>query len=77
MLLVGNTGSGWIGAYSPLTGQFVDYLRDAAGQPITIPGLWALGFGSGSAQSGPTNVLYFTGGGVDLTTGVFGAIAAN
>jgi uncharacterized protein (TIGR03118 family) len=77
MLLVGNTGSGWIAAYSPLTGQFVDYLRDAAGQPITIPGLWALGFGSGSAQSGPTNVLYFTGGGVDLTTGVFGAIAAN
>ena len=77
MLLVGNTGNGWIGAYSPISGQFVDYLRDATGQPVTIPGLWGLGFGSGSAQSGPTNVLYFTGGGPDLTTGVFGAIAAN
>jgi uncharacterized protein (TIGR03118 family) len=77
MLLVGNTGSGWIGAYSPVTGLFVDFLRDATGQPITIAGLWGLGFGNGSSASGPTNVLYFTGGGVDLTTGVFGAIAAN
>jgi len=77
MLLVGNTGSGWIGAYSSTTGQFVDFLRDANGQPITIPGLWGIAFGSGSVDSGPTNVLYFTGGGPDLTTGVFGAIAAN
>jgi len=77
MLLVGNTGSGWIGAYSPRNGKFVDFLRDASGQPITIPGLWALSFGSGSVHSGPTNVLYFTGGGSSFSTGVFGAIGAN
>jgi uncharacterized protein (TIGR03118 family) len=77
LLLVGNTGSGKIGAYSPTTGRFVDFMRDAGGQPIVIPGLWALSFGIGTADSGPTNVLYFTAGGPDLTTGMFGAIAAN
>jgi uncharacterized protein (TIGR03118 family) len=77
LLLVGNTGSGLIGAYSPRTGQFVDFLRDAGGQPIVLPGLWGIAFGNGSADSGPKNVLYFAAGGADLTTGVFGAIAAN
>lgn len=77
MLLVGNTGSGWIGAYSPRTGKFVDFLRDASGQPVMIPGLWGLSFGNGSTDSGPTNVLYFAAGGPTLSTGVFGSIAAN
>jgi uncharacterized protein (TIGR03118 family) len=77
MLLVGNTGSGWIGAYSPSTGAFQDFLWDSTGADITIPGLWGLEFGNGSTESGPTNVLYFNGGGPNLTTGVFGAITAN
>lgn len=77
MLLVGNTGSGWIGAYSPRTGSFLGFLQDASGQTITIPGLWGLSFGNGNAESGPTNVLYFTAGGANLATGVFGSIAAN
>lgn len=76
-LLVGNTGSGMIGAYSATTGRFVDFMRDAGGQPIIIPGLWGISFGIGTADSGPTNVLYFAAGGPNLTTGVFGAIAAN
>jgi uncharacterized protein (TIGR03118 family) len=76
-ILVGNTGSGWIGAYNATNGQFMDFLRDSTGALITIPGLWALSFGNGSAESGPTNVLYFTAGGPNLTTGVFGAITAN
>jgi len=75
-LLVGNTGSGWIGAYNASTGKFLGFLENSSGQTITIPGLWGIEFGNGNAESGPTNVLYFNGGG-DYTTGVFGAIAAN
>ncbi len=76
MILVGNTGSGWIGAYSPTTGKFLGFLL-SGGQDITLPGLWGLEFGNGNSESGPTNVLYFTAGGPNLTTGVFGAISAN
>ena len=75
-LLVGNTGSGRIGAYHPRTGKFLGFLKDAGGNPIVIPGLWGIEFGNGNAESGPTNVLYFNGGG-DYTSGVFGAISAN
>jgi uncharacterized protein (TIGR03118 family) len=77
MILVGNTGSGWIGAYSPTTGTFQGFLEDSTAAVITVPGLWGLEFGNGNTESGPTNVLYFNAGGADLTTGVFGAIAAN
>lgn len=76
MLLVGNTGSGWIGAYSKTTGAFAGFLQ-SGGVDLTIPGLWGLGFGNGTSQSGPTDVLYFTAGGVQQTAGAFGAIAAN
>lgn len=76
MILVGNTGSGWIGAYSPSSGKFQGFLQNA-GQTVTIPGLWGLEFGNGNIESGPTDVLYFTAGGANLTTGVFGAITAN
>jgi uncharacterized protein (TIGR03118 family) len=76
MLLVGNTGSGWIGAYSPSTGAFQGFL-ESGGSDITIPGLWGIEFGNGNTESGPTNVLYFNAGGANQTTGVFGAITAN
>ena len=76
MVLVANTTSGWIAAYSTKTGAFEGYLEDAGGDPITIPGLWAIAFGSGNAESGPTTTLYYTGGG-NYSTGVFGAITAN
>lgn len=75
MILVGNTGSGRIGAYSPSTGQFQGFLQ-SGGTPLTLPGLWGLVFGNGNAESGPTNVLYYNAGGANLTTGVFGAITA-
>ena len=74
-ILVGNTGSGWIGAYNSKTGAFKGFLQ-SAGADLFIPGLWALGFGDGSSQSGPTDVLYFNAGGASQTTGVFGAISA-
>jgi uncharacterized protein (TIGR03118 family) len=76
MILVGNTGSGRIGAYK-VSGAFQGFLKDASGQDLIIPGLWGMGFGNGNAQSGPANVLYFNAGGTDQTSGVFGAIAAN
>jgi uncharacterized protein (TIGR03118 family) len=76
MILVGNTGSGWIGAYSPSKGTFQGFLQ-SGGSDLTIPGLWGIEFGNGNTESGPTNVLYFNGGGANLTTGVFGAITAN
>ncbi len=76
MILIGNTGSGWIGAYSRRTGKFQGFLQ-TGGATLTIPGLWGLGFGNGTPQSGPTDVLYFTAGGDTQTTGAFGAITAN
>lgn len=76
MLLVGNTNSGWIAAYDTKTGAFKGFLNDSTGAPITIPGLWAISFGDGNSESGPTNTLYYNGGG-RYTTGVFGAITAN
>jgi uncharacterized protein (TIGR03118 family) len=77
MILVGNTGSGWIGAYNATTGAFQEFLETSTGADVEIPGLWGLEFGNGSTESGPTTVLYFAAGGANLTTGVFGAIAAN
>ena len=77
MILVGNTGSGWIGAYNASTGAFQEFLETSTGADVTIPGLWGIQFGNGSTDTGPTNVLYFAAGGPNLTTGVFGAIAAN
>ncbi len=77
MLLVGNTGSGWIGAYNATTGKFAGFLADSTGYDVTIPGLWGLEFGNGSADSGPTTSLYFAAGGPNLTTGTFGVITAN
>lgn len=74
-ILVGNTGDGTIGAYNKKTGAFLGYLQNA-GVNLTVPGLWALSFGNGNVESGPANVLYFTAGGPNLTSGTFGAIAA-
>ncbi len=76
MILVGNTGSGWVGAYNSKTGAFEGFLQ-SGGTDLSIPGLWGLEFGDGASQSGPTNVLYFNAGGVTQTTGVFGAITAD
>ena len=77
MILVGNTTSGMIGAYDPVTGAFKGFLNDASGNPIVIPGLWGISFGNGNKDSGPTNTLYYSAGDEVQKTGVFGAITAN
>ena len=72
-LLVGNFGDGHINAYKPGTGAFRGQLKDQKGNPITINGLWALGFGNG-ALAGPTDTLFFTAGINDEADGLFGLI---
>lgn len=73
-VLVGNVGSGWIGAYNPTTGNFLGFLHNASKQKITIPGLWAIRFGGGNSNSGPTSSLYFAAGIDGYLHGLFGTI---
>jgi uncharacterized protein (TIGR03118 family) len=76
-LLVGNFGNGRISAYQQRGDKWVykGQLRTANGAPITIDGLWAIGFGNG-ASAGPTNDLYFLAGPTGQSHGLFGFIAA-
>jgi uncharacterized protein (TIGR03118 family) len=76
-VLIGNVTSGKIAAFDPGNGNFLGYLGDANGKDIVNPGLWAIAFGIGNRNNGPTNVLYFNAGGADQTHGLFGAISAN
>lgn len=74
-LLVGQFGSGQIAVYDPVTGRFLDMLRDASNNPITIGGLWSLSFGSGGT-SGSATSLYFTAGSDNEQHGLFGTLTA-
>ena len=76
-LLVGNVGSGEIAAFNASNGKFLGYVSDSNGKPLSNPGLWALSFGNGNTESGPTNTLYFNAGIQNFTHGLFGAITAN
>ena len=71
-LLVGQFGSGRIATFDPATGAFTGFLLGPHG-PMTIPGLWALGLGSGGSN-GPANNLFFTAGIDDEQHGLFGMI---
>jgi uncharacterized protein (TIGR03118 family) len=75
-ILVGNTGSGWIGAYDATTGTFQGFMDGSGGGTLTLPGLWGLEFGNGSTETGPTTSLYFAAGGANLNIGTFGVITA-
>jgi uncharacterized protein (TIGR03118 family) len=78
-LLVGNFGDGQINAYAETApGKFEHRgeLRGSDGKSISIDGLWALQFGHGSANNGPTNTLFFTAGPNDESDGLFGSITA-
>jgi uncharacterized protein (TIGR03118 family) len=72
-LLVGNFGDGTIAAFDLRTGEFRDYLRDAAGKMVEIDGLWALAFGNG-VSLGQADSLYFTAGPNLEQDGVFGRL---
>ena len=78
-LLVGNFGDGRINAYEEgANGRFEHRgeLRDGDSKPISIDGLWALQFGHGATNNGPTSTLFFTAGPNDESDGLFGSITA-
>jgi uncharacterized protein (TIGR03118 family) len=73
LLLIGNFGDGQIHAFDPNTGAFVDTLKDPAGQPIVLDGLWGLLFGN-DALGQPASTLYFSAGVAAETAGAYGKI---
>ena len=73
-LLVGNFGDGRINVIDPVSGEFLDQLRDPDNRPITIDGLWGLIVGNGG-NGGDTDKVYFTAGPDDETHGLFGSLA--
>jgi len=78
-LLVGNFGDGQINAYEEMANGRFEHrgeLRDADGRSLSIDGLWALQFGHGAPNNGPTNTLFFTAGPNDESDGLFGSITA-
>ncbi len=74
-ILVGNFGSGWIAAYNPVTGKFLDYLRDAHGQIVTIDGVWGLAPGN-DGKAGNATSIYFSAGSNHEQGGLFGTLTA-
>ncbi|MEA2607225.1 MAG: hypothetical protein QOI00_1982 [Chloroflexota bacterium] len=77
-LLVGNFGDGRIHAFkwSAEDGwEAHGVIKGVNHRPISIDGLWGIGFGNGSG-SGPTNSLFFAAGPNDETHGLFGSITA-
>ena len=77
-LLVGNFGDGRIHAFrwSAEDGwEAHGVIKGTNHRPISIDGLWGIGFGNGAA-SGPTNTLFFAAGPDDETHGLFGSITA-
>ncbi|MDO6429089.1 TIGR03118 family protein [Flavitalea sp. BT771] len=69
-ILVGNFGDGWINVYDS-TGFYTGALQ-SNGQPVIIPGLWALDFPYNEAPLSDPGKLYFTAGPGDEEHGLFG-----
>ena len=74
-LLVGNFGDGRIHAFRPTPDgwEAVGVIKGTNHKPITIDGLWGIGFGNGGG-AGPSNTLFFAAGPEDETEGLFGSI---
>lgn len=72
-LLVANFGDGRINAFDPSTGNYLGTLEGRDGMPVSIDGLWGIAFGNGLNDQ-PTNTLFFSGGPVDESHGVYGRI---
>jgi uncharacterized protein (TIGR03118 family) len=79
-LLVGNFGDGRINAFAaaPDGWEARGHLKTAGHQPLSIDGLWGIGFGNGNVLtgSGPTTTLYFAAGPNDEENGLFGSITS-
>lgn len=72
-ILVGQFGSGEILAFDPVTGEFRSRLYGADNHPITIDGLWGIGFGNGT-NAGPATTLFFAAGPGGEQHGMFGTL---
>ena len=72
-ILIGNFGDGLIGAYDATSGAFRGFLHDSNNASLTIPGLWDLQFGVGSA---PATSLYFSAGPDEESHGLLGTLTA-
>ncbi len=80
-LLVGNVNDGLVRAFIPEAGGFVGTLK-IDGKPFSVPGLWALTFGTGEGgnNSSAANQLFFAAGpgpspSKIFSEGLFGVIA--
>jgi uncharacterized protein (TIGR03118 family) len=71
-ILVGQFGSGEILAFDAVTGQFEGKLEDQNSNVVSHPGLWAIAFGAGNANSGAPNQLFFSVGTDEGAGGLFG-----
>jgi uncharacterized protein (TIGR03118 family) len=67
-LLIGNLGDGTIHAFNMLTGRLEGVLEDTSNKPISINGLWALGFGN-DATAGPATTLFLLPGRTNMEMG--------
>jgi uncharacterized protein (TIGR03118 family) len=74
LLITNNVGAGTVNGFNPSSGKFVGTVRDSAGSPIVINGIWGIEFGGGTAANGLKNQLFFTAGPNDVD-GFFGVIA--
>jgi uncharacterized protein (TIGR03118 family) len=72
-LLVGNFGDGRISAYDPVTGAFLGQLEGCGGAPLSIDGLWGIGFGNG-VDGQPVDEMYFAAGVQDEVGGLYGKL---
>jgi uncharacterized protein (TIGR03118 family) len=59
-LLVGNFGDGRVNAIDTLSGA-MQALEDAQGDPLSIPGLWALRFGDDQADESHLQIFFSAG----------------
>jgi len=74
-LLVGNFGDGTINVYDPTgVGGFLGTLTDSSGNPIVIGDLWGLINGTGGANGGLINGVYFAAGVSEESHGLFGVL---
>ena len=76
-LLVGNFGDGRIHAFARTDSGWEarGVIKGTDHRPISVDGLWGIGFGNG-ATAGPTTTLFFAAGPDDETHGLFGSITA-
>ena len=76
LLVSNNVNGGTINGFNFTTGTLVGTIKNLAGTPIKISGLWGIEFGGGTTANGKKNLLYFTAGPGD-TNGYFGVITSH